>query len=162
MSEDNLQIRSHSSASKKITAAEFAAKFPTKRDVWRFLANEVKWYLPPEEAVTIWHLRDMAMGNRSHIKNSNLRNIHMPQYEGLNFEKLFEHAKKFPAVMKALPLKEKEAEKLPRGYLGNVMATILGDEFEEWVKSRVEDRNAKIKDDRELELELDEDIAAIF
>ena len=64
--------------------------------------------------------------------------------------------------MKALPLKEKEAEKLPRGYLGNVMATILGDEFEEWVKSRVEDRNAKIKDDRELELELDEDIAAIF
>lgn len=42
------------------------------------------------------------------------------------------------------------------------MATFLGEAFEGWVKQRVEERNAKIKDDREMELELDEDIAAIF
>ena len=153
MSQHDLQIGSQSSALKKITAAEFAAKLPTKRDVWRFLGNEAKWYLPPEETVTIWHLRDMAMGNRTHIRNSNLRNIHMPHYKGLKIEQLTEKAMKHPAVMKALPEKLKEWEKLPRSYLGNVMATILGDEFDEWVKEQVEIRNAKIKDERELELE---------
>ena len=92
MSENDLQINSVSSATVRITAAEFAAKLPTKRDVWRFLGNEAKWYLPPEETVTIWHLRDMAMGNRSHIKNSKLRNIHMPHYTGLKVDDLIKHA----------------------------------------------------------------------
>lgn len=66
--------------------------------------------------------------------------------------------------MKALPEKVKEIEKMPRSYLGNVMATIIGEEFDEWVKEQVEIRNAKIKDERELELELelDQDIANIF
>ena len=150
MSGNDLEIRSHSSGVRKITAAEFAVKFPTKRDVWRFLANEVKWYLPPEDTVTIWHLRDMARGHRSHIKNTNLRVIHMPQYEGLTLETLLEEAKKHPTVMRALPEVEKEVKKLPRSYMGNVMATFLGDAFEKWVEQRVQERNAKIKDDREM------------
>ena len=162
MSDTELNIGSQASLSKKITAQEFAAKLPTKRDVWRFLGNEAKWYLPPEETVTIWHLRDMAMGKRTHIKNSKLRNIHMPHYTGLRFDDLEAEAKKHPAVMKALPEKLKEWEKLPRAYMGNVMATIIGDKFEDWVKDKVEERNAKIKKEREMELELDDDIANIF
>ena len=162
MSDHDSHIDSQQSVMKKITASEFAAKFPTKRDVWRFLANEVSWYLPPVDTVTIWHLRDMARGKRSHIKNSNLRVIHIPQYEGLTVETLHAEAKKNPNVMRALPEVEKEVLKLPRAYIGNVMVTFLGNSFERWVEQRVRERNAKLKDDRKLELELDEDIAAIF
>ena len=114
MSGNNLEIHSQSSGIKKITAAEFAAKYPTKRDVWRFLANEVMWYLPPVDTCTIWHLRDMARNHRTHIKNTNLRVIHMPQYEGLTLDDLYDEAKKHPTVMRALPEVEKEIKKLPR------------------------------------------------
>ena len=162
MASHDSHISSHGSAMRKITASEFAAKFPTKRDVWRFLANEVSWYLPSVDTVTIWHLRDMAMNKRSHIKNTNLRVIHIPQYEGLSVEKLMVEAKKYPNVMRALPEVEKEILKLPRAYIGNVMVTLMGDPFERWVEQRIQERNAKLKDERELELELDEDIAAIF
>ena len=52
----------------KMTAAEFAQKFPTKKDTWRFITTEVKWYLPHHETVTIWHMRDLLRNERTHIK----------------------------------------------------------------------------------------------
>ena len=39
-----------------INAQEFAAKFNSKREVYRFLASEVKAYLPSYETVTIYHV----------------------------------------------------------------------------------------------------------
>ena len=64
--------------------------------------------------------------------------------------------------MRALPEVEKEIMKLPRAYIGNVMVTFLGNPFEKWVEKRIAERNAKLKNERELELEMDQDIAAIF
>ena len=39
-----------------INAQEFAAKFNSKREVYRFLASEVKAYLPSYETVSIYHV----------------------------------------------------------------------------------------------------------
>lgn len=38
----------------QISAAEFAAKFQSKREVYRFLSSEVKCYLDSFEAMTIY------------------------------------------------------------------------------------------------------------
>ena len=38
----------------QISAAEFAAKFQSKREVYRFLSSEVKAYLDNFESMTIW------------------------------------------------------------------------------------------------------------
>ena len=38
----------------QISAREFAAKFQSKREVYRFLASEVKAYLDCYEAMTVW------------------------------------------------------------------------------------------------------------
>ena len=38
----------------QITATEMAAKFQSKREIWRFLSFEVKAYLDHYEAMTIW------------------------------------------------------------------------------------------------------------
>ena len=47
---------SQQSRLKTVTAKDFATKYSTKRDVWRFLNGECGWYIPREETVTIWHL----------------------------------------------------------------------------------------------------------
>ncbi len=48
--------------------------------------------------------------------------------------------------MKALPAVEHETLKLPREYIGNVIATIAGEPFIEWVDERIKERNAKYKE----------------
>ena len=64
--------------------------------------------------------------------------------------------------MMALPAVEKEINKLPREYLGNICKTIAGDTFTNWVKDRVDARNAKLADDRKVAIEMDPTIANIF
>ena len=43
------------------------------------------------------------------------------------------HAKNWDGVKMALPIETREIEKLPRAYLANVIYTVVGDPFKEWV-----------------------------
>jgi hypothetical protein len=51
----------------KITAQEFGAKYSSKVEVYRFLASDVRIYLPEYLQCTVWHLRDIAGGRRTKI-----------------------------------------------------------------------------------------------
>ena len=53
------------SSAKTINLKEFAAKFATKGEIYRFLAVEAKVYLPDMKTVTIWHLKDLAAGDKT-------------------------------------------------------------------------------------------------
>ena len=75
-----------------VTAAEFAAKYRSKREVYRFLANDVRAYVPSYETVTVWHLRDIASGARQLIKCTDMKVMQLPHYEGLTVEDLLEYA----------------------------------------------------------------------
>jgi hypothetical protein len=52
-------------------------------EVYRFLSSEVRAYLPSYETVTVWHLRDLAMGVKNIIKCDDIKVIDVPQFEGL-------------------------------------------------------------------------------
>ena len=54
------------------------------------------------------------------------------------------HAKKNAHVMKALPIEPREIEKLPRTYISNVIYTIVGDKFKEWVEKVMQERTDRI------------------
>ena len=43
----------------------FAAKFATKGEIYRFLTVEAKVYLPDYRTVTIWHMKDLASGEKN-------------------------------------------------------------------------------------------------
>ena len=43
----------------------FGAKFGTKAEIYRFLTVEASLYLPPYETITIWHMRDLASGDKT-------------------------------------------------------------------------------------------------
>ena len=68
----------------------------------------------------------------------------------------------YPEVMRALPSVSKEVKKLPRNYIANVIHTIVGDKFNEWVQEKVNARNAKVAEDQNMNIDLDPEIAEIF
>ena len=85
---DQNQIINNAPNIGKVTAAAFAAKFTSKREIFRFLASEAHIYLPSIEHVTIWHLRDLARGERRRILAKDVLHISIPQFEGLNIKKM--------------------------------------------------------------------------
>ena len=77
MSDDDIND-SVKSRLKQVTAKEFATKYATKRDVWRLLSVDCKWYIPPPDTVTIWHLKELSAKKRTHIKRKGMRTIDLP------------------------------------------------------------------------------------
>ena len=61
-----------------------------------------------------------------------------------------------------MPIAEKEIKKLPRGYIANLIYTIVGQPFSDWVKQRVDARNQKVAEEGEHYIELDPEMAAIY
>ena len=62
----------------QISVSEFAAKFNSKREVYRFLASDVKAYLPDVHTVTAWHLRDLAASKKMIVPSNNVRFLNVP------------------------------------------------------------------------------------
>ena len=51
---------------------------------------------------------------------------------------------------------------MPRSYIANVIKTIIGQEFEDCVREKVNARNLKVQDEREVSIMMDPEIEAIF
>ena len=108
------------------------------------------------------HLRDIAVGAKSKIASKEVQVILVPYYEGLSIEKMLEFAAGKDAVMKALPDLERERLRLPREYIANVIYTLVGDKFKDWVTSRIQARNSYLAEKNAQLIPLDPDIGAIF
>ena len=145
----------------KISAATFSAKYKSKREIWFFLTVDFKAYLPSYETVTIYHLKDLVSGKKKVIKSTAIKHLQVPQYEGLQIKHLLEQAKMSQEILDRLPC-EKEIKKLPKQYIINIIYTIVGQQFAEWVKVIVDQRHQHIKDKRDLMIEVDPEIAAAF
>jgi hypothetical protein len=127
-----------------VTTKEFGAKYQSKQEVYRFLSFDVGAYLPPYDTVTVWHLRDLACGQRRLIKSTEVKVMQVPHFEGLTIERMLHNANKAPEIMSAFPIEEREIDKFPRAYIANVMFTIIGDTFRTWFLRKCEERHAKI------------------
>ena len=101
------------------------------------MAFDVGAYLPAYDNVTVFHLRDLASGKRQIIKADNVKTIHVPHFEGLTLDTMLYHARKSAQVVKALPVEPREIDKLPRSYVANVIYTIVGERFKQWVESQI-------------------------
>ena len=91
------------------------------------MSTEVSIYLPHRNHVMIWHLRDLAAGRRRIIKNSDVKVIDVPYFEGLTVSDMLRFAKDYPSVSDAFPTESKEIDKLPRPYVANVIYTLVGE-----------------------------------
>ena len=51
--------------SQKVLAQAFSAKFSNKKEVFRFLSQDCKVYLPHVDCISIWFMRDIVQGKRN-------------------------------------------------------------------------------------------------
>ena len=72
------------------------------------------------------------MGVKTIINNDDVKYISVPQYEGLSIADMYEWARDKPDVLNALP-NEKETSKMSRAYIANVIYTMVGQPFKDWV-----------------------------
>ena len=75
---------------------------------------------------------------------------------------MLEYSKMFPEVERGLPSGEKETDKLPRQYIANIINTIVGKPFRKWIDDKLEARNTELAEKKEMMIELDPQIEAIF
>ena len=75
-----------------------------------------------------------------------MKQIFIPHFEKLSIDDLVEWAAdhRDGIAMHALPYTKNEIQKLPREYIGNVIYTITGQPFQDFVDRRVKERNAKV------------------
>ena len=146
----------------KVTATEFGAMASSKTEVYRFLAAEVGAFLDTYQTMTVWHLRDIMSGKRKMIKSADVKHIFIPQFERLSTADLLEWAKKYPTVYQALPVVESEIEMLHRQYIANLIYTLVGEPFQDWVDVVLKKRSKRLADERNLNINLDPEIARIF
>ena len=98
------------------------------------------------------------------IKCDDVKIIQLPYYDGLTIDDILDFAKNAQngKVLKALPEVEKETLKMPRSYICNVIYTIIGDEFQKWADKRIDERNEKVVKEKDMAINMDPQIAAIF
>ena len=65
-------------------------------------------------------------------------------------------------IMEALPSIQKEIDRLPREYVGNIIQTLAGNAFTQWVRQKIESRNAKLQQERQMTVAMDQSILDIF
>jgi hypothetical protein len=101
------------------------------------------------------------MGVKTIIKSDVVKVIAVPQFDGLAIQQIFGFAANSPEVQNALP-PSKEISKLSRGYLSNVIYTIMGEPFQQWVTAQVNLRNQKVALEGNNVISMDPQIAMIF
>ena len=71
--------------------------------------------------------------------------MNVPHYPGLTFATILEQAKLIPEVMTCLPSNKEELMSVGRQYLINVVYSIVGQQFSEWVRQKIDERNLKLQ-----------------
>ena len=85
----------------------------------------------------------------------------VPQYEGLGIKEFLQQAAKYPEVARFLPEPD-EHKKLPRQWVINLVYTLVGKPFADWVLEHIEARNSKLVQQRKMAINMDPEILRAF
>ena len=95
------------------------------------------------------------------MKAENAKNLHVPLYKGLSIESMLEMGTQDKHVAEHLP-DERDIRRLPRAWVCNLIYSLKGDEFREWVSGLIRGRNEHLALKNDLMIELDPQIAEAF
>ena len=95
------------------------------------------------------------------IKSDRMSRLQVPQYEVLALDDVMAFADQHQEVYRYLPDKI-EVRKCPKQWIVNVIYTIVKDDFGQWVKEQIEERNIKVAIEKDLMIDMDPEIAEAF
>ena len=90
-----------------------------------------------------------------------MRHLFVPMYETLSVRYILDVADAHAEVLEYLP-DQKDVPRLPRQWIINVLFTILGGDFADWVDQHVKARNTGRLEEKQQLIELDPAIARAF
>jgi len=96
------------------------------------------------------------------ILSRNVRHVSVPHYESLTLEKITAFCRTQPNDIERYLPDKGEVHKVSRDWICNVCATVLGTIFTNWVREQIEIRNEEVTEKRDMNIELDDDVAAAF
>ena len=96
------------------------------------------------------------------LLSKHIRHISVPYYESLSLEKIKAFCRGLPHDIPNYMPDKGELHKVSREWICNVVATVLGTTFTNWVKEQIEARNEEVREKKDMNIELDEDVAASF
>ena len=95
------------------------------------------------------------------LKSESAKHLHVPMYKTLTIDTILAFGGKSERLKLFLP-DERDISKLPRQWIINVIYSLCGDSFREWVSQQVKDRNDSLAEKRDLMIAMDPEIAAAF
>ena len=98
---------------------------------------------------------------KAYIHVDDVKTLHVPQYKNLSIEKILTFASTKPKVEKFLP-DGIDLPKVPKQWIVNVCAVVIGPAFKDWVVDQMEERNALMAKKKDVMIEMDSMMAAKF
>ena len=155
-----------------VSTQMFQSKYKSKREVYNFLSCQVRAYLCDPDQLTIYFLKDIVTGNKKCnfppwsvqasysivVPCEKVSYIFVPHYSGLSIQKIIEKASQFTEAMRYLPDHEDQA-RISRQWCCNVINTVVGQLFADWVEARCNERNEKLAIKNDFLIAMDPAIA---
>ena len=106
-------------------------------------------------------MKDILSRKKRKIHNADVQTVHVPMYRNLSLEKIFEFVAGKPKIESYLP-DHPDIQKVPKQWIVNVCAAVIGEPFRQWVREQKEERNAHMAEKKEVMIAMDPDMAAKF
>ena len=106
-------------------------------------------------------MKDLIGRKKLYVSNADVQTVYVPQYENLTINHIMEFVATQPGVVPYLP-DEVDLPKIPKQWIVNVCAAVIGQPFKAWVKHQVEARNALMAGKKEVMIAIDPQMAAKF
>jgi hypothetical protein len=90
-------------------------------------------------------LKDLINGVKKFVQSDRMRHLAIPQYETLKVVEMIKFADEHSECKFYLPI-PKEIFKIPKQWFCNIIYSIIGQPFKDWVKEKIVERNSKIID----------------
>ena len=99
-------------------------------------------------------MKDILARRKAYLHNDAVKVIFVPQYKNLTLEKVLAFVGQHPQIDLYLP-DAPDLPKVPKQWIMNVCAAVVGQDFKEWVAEQIEDRNALMAEKKEIMISMD-------
>ena len=127
----------------------------------RLLTVDVGYYLPPYKCINVYFMKALMSRKKKALKTTDIKHLYAPQYDSLSVSKLLDFAAAYSAVEEHLP-EPRDIPLLPRQWILNVCFALIGNDFTDFVRSQIEQRNLKLADRNDLNVDVDPEILAVI
>ena len=95
------------------------------------------------------------------MKGKEVRHITVPAYDNCSLNAIADFCHKYPDVFNYLP-DGSEVHKVPKSWLCNTIHSVAKDNFKNWVRQQVEERNALVISKKNCMIDMDHELAEAF